>query len=107
MLADDQHRFLAEFGADIVARLLDVVRTAADPPDLRLDLLPLQPHECFAGIPSGGDDVVVQPRVFRLSGMLAVRPILRLHTYPTHPALDFAHARSSIPPPPFSIRCLW
>src|SRR3546814_20948037 len=37
MLADDQHRFLADFGADIVARLLDVVRTAADQPDLRPD----------------------------------------------------------------------
>src|SRR3546814_4103957 len=65
MLADDQHRFLADFGADIVARLLDVVRTAADQPDLRPDPLPLQLHERFAGISFGGDDVVAQLRVFR------------------------------------------
>src|SRR3546814_13376911 len=92
MLADDQHRFLADFGADIVARLLDVVRTAADQSDLRPDPHPLQLHERFAGISFGGDDVVAQLRVFRLPGRRAVRPILRID--PDH--LNLSIDRTSV-----------
>src|SRR3546814_13569860 len=100
MLADDQHRFLADFGADIVARLLDVVRTAADQPDLRPDPLPLQLHERFAGLSFGGDDVVDKPRVFRLPGCPAVRPILRIYPAPLNLALYVGHGRFSSTPAP-------
>src|SRR3546814_5227071 len=72
MLADDQHRFLADFGADIVARLLDVVRTAADQPDLRPDPLPLQLHERFAGISFGGDDVRSEEHTSELQSLMRI-----------------------------------
>src|SRR3546814_1233591 len=107
MLADDQHRFLADFGADIVARLLDVVRTAADQPDLRPDPLPLQLHERFAGISFGGVDVVAQLRVFRLPGRRAVRPILRIDPDHLNLALDVGHGRSSSIPAPIRNGCDW
>jgi len=79
LLAHDQHGFLADLRADIVARLLDIIGSAAEQPDLCPDPIPFQLHERFAGVALSRNNIVAEIGILLLLDGSALRPVLGVH----------------------------
>ncbi len=77
-LAHDQHRLAADFRADVVAGLAQVLQAAAEQPDLAEDPLPLEPHELRRGVALLADEFVAELRIRRLLRW-SLGTFLRLH----------------------------